>query len=928
MLNIRTNSIKKISLINLFIVVALSITACGNTKDTETLIAEAKQYQQSGDNNSAIIQLKNAIQQEPNNREARFLIGVSYTETGDALSAEKELNRALGLGMDANKVMPILGESLLKIGEFQQLLDKTEDIPDINKSTDILLLRGEAQLALGMYEEAKELFEQILKQEPDSPEALIGLAKYSLTKNDLDSTMRFTMQAVRKNATNSEAWLFLGNLLKAQNKIDQALSAFENVIKFDSENADAHISRATIKIATKEFEEAKLNIESAKAISPNSLIVVYTQALLEFTQGNHSEALASIQQVLSAAPEHMPSVLLAGAIQHALGSLIQSEQYLRQYIKADPNNLYARKLLATVLLKNQEAHMAFDAIKPALGVVDQDPQLFALAGEVYIQMGDFDKANEYFSKASMLTPNNAALHTALAISKIAQGDNEHAIAELKAAIDLDGDSTRAGILLVMTHIRLKEFDKALDAVQMLEKEQPNNPLFQNLKGGVYLGKEDTPSARASFNKALSIQADYFPAVTNLARLDMKENNPEAAKRRFEAILEKDKKNLQAMYALANLALSQRDMDSATKWFELARNRNPDELQPAIQLAAFYLRAGEKNKPLLISQKLLSTHPDDIRVLEILAQSQLANDNKTAALENYEKIAARSPESAEVQFRVASIHASMKDISAASAALKRAIDINPDFLEAKLSQVQLAVQNKNENEALELIKDIQKKHNESPIGYVLEGDLLVSQDKTELAIEAYEKAISVAENSAIMIKLHDALSRIGKEKEANAKMNKWLTDNPSDAQARLYFASSYLDKKQYDAAIKEYAIIAQQFPDHAITLNNLAWLYQQKNDSRAIEYAERAFQNAPEAPSILDTLGWILLENGDTTRAVTLLEKAATLAPNSGEIQYHLAAALAKSGGKTKAIELLEKVLSSESTFTQIEEAKRLLTQLK
>lgn len=225
----------------------------------------------------------------------------------------------------------------------------------------------------------------------------------------------------------------------------------------------------------------------------------------------------------------MPSVLLAAAIQHALGSLIQSEQYLRQYIKADPNNLYARKLLATVLLKNQKAHMAFDAIKPALGIVDQDPQLFALAGEVYIQMGDFDKANEYFSKASMLTPNNAALHTALAISKIAQGDNEHAIAELKAAIDLDGDSTRAGILLVMTHIRLKEFDKALDAVQMLEKEQPNNPLFQNLKGGVYLGKKDTPSARASFNKALSIQADYFPAVTNLARLDMQENNPEAAK---------------------------------------------------------------------------------------------------------------------------------------------------------------------------------------------------------------------------------------------------------------------------------------------------------------------------------------------------------------------------------------------------------------
>ena len=215
MLNIRTISRSKITLLNLIIAVVLGITACGNTKDTETLIAEAKQYQQSGDDNSAIIQLKNAIQQEPNNREARFLIGVSYTETGDALSAEKELKRSLDLGMDSNRVMPILGESLLKIGEFQQLLDKTEDFPDINNSTNILLLRGKAQLALGMHEEAKELFEQILRQEPDSPEALIGLAQYSLTKSDLDSTMRFAAQAVRKHATSSNARLLLGHLLRA-----------------------------------------------------------------------------------------------------------------------------------------------------------------------------------------------------------------------------------------------------------------------------------------------------------------------------------------------------------------------------------------------------------------------------------------------------------------------------------------------------------------------------------------------------------------------------------------------------------------------------------------------------------------------------------------------------------------------------------------
>ncbi|MDH5552593.1 MAG: tetratricopeptide repeat protein, partial [Nitrosomonas sp.] len=263
MLNIRTNFRKKtISLLTLIVVIALSTTACGKTKDTETLISEAKQYQKSGDNNAAIIQLKNALQQEPNNPEARFLIGVSYNDIGDVLSAEKELNRALDLGIDNEQVMPILGETLLKIGEFQQLLDKTKDFPDINNSTNMLILRGNAQLALGMNEEAKELFERALTIDADLPEALIGLSRYSLTKNDIDTAMRFAVQASRKNPTNTDAWLFLGDLLRAQGKIDQALEAYNRVVKLDAKNTTALINLATIQITARDFEAAKSNLES------------------------------------------------------------------------------------------------------------------------------------------------------------------------------------------------------------------------------------------------------------------------------------------------------------------------------------------------------------------------------------------------------------------------------------------------------------------------------------------------------------------------------------------------------------------------------------------------------------------------------------------------------------------------------------------
>ena len=48
------------------------------------------------------------------------------------------------------------------------------------------------------------------------------------------------------------------------------------------------------------------------------------------------------------------------------------------------------------------------------------------------------------------------------------------------------------------------------------------------------------------------------------------------------------------------------------------------------------------------------------------------------------------------------------------------------------------------------------------------------------------------------------------------------------------------------------------PDNIVTLNNLAWALNELGDPKAIEYAERASNLAPYAPSVMDTQGWILV----------------------------------------------------------------------
>ena len=903
------------------------VASCGKPQTPQALIAEARQYQQKGDTPAAIIQLKNALQKNPKDAEARFLLGSIYNEAGDSKSAEKELRRALDLGMSRTRVLPELGKALLVQGQFQQTLDETERLAGAKESPEIASLRGNAYLALGKNQEAKAAFEQALGSQPDFPAALIGLARHALTERNVEAATHFSEQAVEKNPKNAEAWLFKADLLRAQGKIEPAMAAYDQTLKLQPKNITAHINKAFLEIGLGKFDDAKADIDAARAISPNGLLVFYTQALLDFRQGKHAEAWDSLQQILRAAPEHMPSVLLAGAVQYSLGSMPQAEQYLKSYLEKDPRSLYARKLLVSTLLRTHQPQRALEVLTPALKYAEQDYQLLTLAGETYIQAKDFTRAAEYFEKASALSPDNASIRAALGISKLAQGEDSRAIAELEAAAEMDNKSSKVDVLLVMTHLRRLEFDKALDAAKALEKDQPNNPLSYNLKGVAYLGKKDLANARASFDKAVAIQPNFFPAVANLAQIDLVEKKPDRAKKRFETLLAKDKKNIKAMTALANLAMAQGQNKEATAWLERASRENPNVLQPALQLVAHYLRIGEKKQALNLAQKLQGSNPNSPEVLDALAQAQFVNGDKAAALETYGRLAAMRPDSALAQMRIASVHMAMQNPAAASDAFRKALALKPDYLDAQLNLASLEARKGNFPQAVAIARQIQKQNEKSPVGYLLEGDLLMAQKKPDLAVKLYEQAHASSMNGQTLVKLHAALNGAGKNKEADARMTQWLKDHPADAATRLYLAGTLLAAKQNKAAVEQYQTILRHDPNYVPALNNLAWHLHKENDPRALGYAEQAYKLKPDNAAIQDTLGWILVEQGNVTRGLPLLQKAASQAPEAVVIRYHLAVGLMKSGDKARARKELEQLLASGKSFSQIEEVRALLKKL-
>ncbi len=927
MLHCHNNKMAVASALLVGLVLAAALSACHDGQQpAASLYAEAVKYRTAGQFSAATLVLKNLTEQAPNDAAARSLLANVYLDTGDALSADKEIRRALALGDAKATALPILARSLLLQGQFQKLLDETEQQARA-KEPDLLSLRADALLALGKLDASRALYNSVLDAHPGFVPALIGLGRMSYVEGKAEQAADYGARALAAAPDNTEALLFKGDLLRAQNKGAEALATYDRVLALHPSHRSAYIEKAYLETALGKYDAAQADLAKARELTPSSVLVAYTQALLDYSKGDDNAALESIQKVLRVASEHMPSVLLAGAISQRSGSLYQAEHHLRHYLEKNPDDLLARKMLASVLLRTRHAPDALSVLEPAMTDQQQDVQLLALAGESFMQARDFGRAADYFGRASKLDPTAAGLRTSLALSKLGKGQHAAAISDLQAATKLDVNSLQAGIALVRTELDLKHVDNAFAAVLTLEHAQPASPAAVDLKGIVYIAKGDAKLARASFERALVIDPAYFAAAENLVRLDLDEGKRAAAQAQLLRFLGKNKNSVEALSALATLAVADKKEEDATRWLTQAVAVNPNAINPSANLIAQYLRTGQNEKGLNLARKLRVSHPDDPNLLDLLGKAQLASGERNNALSTYKTLASTLPRSAQLQMQVAALELVAKNDLAAEDYLKSALAIQPDFPAAQVALAELYVHKRRFALALMTAGQLRDKHPLASAGYQLEGDILVSQGKLAEALPFFEKAFTYTRKNELLIKIAGAQRAVGKPDDAARRVNAWIAEYPQDLRVQLFKAQTLVADKQYKPAIAQLEAIVEHSPKNIIALNNLAMAYLLGGDARARQTAERALALAADDAMVMDTLGWILLENGADERGLQLLQRASAQAPDARDIRYHLAVGLFKTGKKDQARKELQLALAGAAAFEQAGDARAMLKQI-
>ena len=94
---------------------ALPLTGCG--KSPEQHFKQAQELLQKSDYKAAVIELKTVLQAQPDNRDARLLLGEVYIKKEAYPDAESELSKARSAGMPDERVLPTLAKVYVRMGD-------------------------------------------------------------------------------------------------------------------------------------------------------------------------------------------------------------------------------------------------------------------------------------------------------------------------------------------------------------------------------------------------------------------------------------------------------------------------------------------------------------------------------------------------------------------------------------------------------------------------------------------------------------------------------------------------------------------------------------------------------------------------------------------------------------------------------------------
>jgi tetratricopeptide (TPR) repeat protein len=752
----------------------------------------------------------------------------------------------------------------------------------------------------GQFSESVEPLRQLLAKNPDQPEAnyLLGVA---LVQTGQPSLAVWPLEKASNDASQAvPAGLLLASTFLSLQSHEDAIRIATQVIEKDPNRPAALRIRAQALLGANDRERAIEDTKRLRELAPDD----YQSALL------HATILAELGKDMPAAEKAHEELEQIAAKTGDVGTLARGclarAAFYKDNLKDDAR---------------AEAHF-----KTCLEKAPLEPLALRIVTQFYDERQRGDEATRIWEKALKDAPENLAIRGAVAGRYEAQGKADQALALHKEGVELLG-SAQAWYQLADFERRSQHSDKALEAVEQAIATAPSaneNLLFFKADLLVDLNRLDEAEAIVNSIKEPSFR-DLLKGRVLLARGDAK-----GALATFESGLKRWPNNAGGRY-LAGLAAYQiGDYARAESEFRESLRVDPAATDSGYALASIYLSQGRYKEAAETARHFVAkrggSRPDGYL---LYARAATAMKNYDGARRTIEALAeAGFP--AEASRAMVEVELADAGTAAAIAKAKQSgLDLGARENEVLLRAIVEGLLDADQAaQARDLLAGLLVQYPDSAPLREISGAVSLRLGRDGEAQAGFQKALELdPANARAKIGQATLIARSGDKPRAIALFDEAAKDSGADVAAAYAAAQLVLESGDAAGARQRLEAIVQRDPGHAGARNDLAWLLADSKQEldRALALAEEAFR-IDSSPEIADTLGYVLLQRGDSERATELFQQALEQRPTSPSIRYHLGLALGQQGEKQRALETLRQALEA-GPFPEAEAAKSELARL-
>ena len=411
----------------------------------------------------AIEQFEQIVRIDPNNIEDRLLLGRLYRLNNDHLKAENEFKTAVRLKPDSEEAVTTLAYLYNEEGSPQRAADVLASVPEASRTAKLYAALGFTYEQQKNYKKAVDAYRKAVEQDRDNLDAMRGLAQ---------------------------------NLLN-DGQTDAALEQYKQIADADPQDAQAYLRMADIYRRKGNYDKALENLNKADALVQDSLEVPFNRALVYEAQGKFDEAAKAVE-----------------------GLLQKGEKADGKYSPGEANNRSVfLDRLGTIYREQTKIQPAVETFRKILPLgQDNAIRAYQQIIDTYRDAKMWNQATEVAREAAQKFPDDRGLKLVLAGQEVDTGNPDRAVAVVKSMLKGTPDDREVYVALAQIQSRLKRYKEAEESIAQAEKlstktEERDYALF--VAGSIFERQKKYDQAEEAFKKVLADDPNNAVALNYL-----------------------------------------------------------------------------------------------------------------------------------------------------------------------------------------------------------------------------------------------------------------------------------------------------------------------------------------------------------------------------------------------------------------------------